>query len=186
MRNIAHPRRAETIESAQQWLGMQPDSLFFRRHAHFVTRPPQPGAIENHGACNGHPLHGSGEQWRRQARMQGQPQLLLAHALQIRPLGMEGIERRDGGPAESLPGCAVHGDRLVPARKHDEIVELDCPACSVGRGGAVAEKCIEVDKTARPVQRSCEGSRRIRGVQRQQLRAAFRRATLALRRAQVD
>nr|WP_284735579.1 hypothetical protein [Dongia deserti] len=68
-RNVAHARRAEAVELAQQWLGTRPDPLLLRRHAHFVMWPPQPGAVQNHGAGTHHPLDRRREQWRGQTRM---------------------------------------------------------------------------------------------------------------------
>ncbi len=152
MRHVAHPRRAEAVRVTQQRLRARPNTLLLRRHAHFVLRPAQPGTIQHHGTVRHQALHRRREQRRGQARMEGEPQLLLSHALQVGPLGVIGVERRSGSIAEALPGSAPHGDGLMPTRQRDEIITFDRPVRGISRGGTVAEERIQIHEAARSIQ----------------------------------
>ncbi|HEY3149926.1 MAG TPA: hypothetical protein VGJ75_26420 [Dongiaceae bacterium] len=186
VRDVAHARWPEPVERSQQGLGAQPDPLLVRRHAHFMMRPAQPGAVQHDHARRHHALHCRGEQRRGQARMERQPQLLLPHALQVGTFGMEGVERRHGSGSKALPRRARQGDGPMAAREQNQIVALDRLPGRIRRGGPVAEEGVEIDKAARTIERCQEGCRGIRRVERQQLGAALGSPPLALRRAQVD
>nr|WP_284735580.1 hypothetical protein [Dongia deserti] len=99
---------------------------------------------------------------------------------------MKRIERRDGGIAEPLPGRASHGDGLVTARQRDEIMPLNRLSGRVGGGRTVSKESFQIDKAPRPSQSGRERRCGIGSVERQQLCAALRRASLAFRGTQVD
>ncbi|HWA49189.1 MAG TPA: hypothetical protein VG742_12995 [Dongiaceae bacterium] len=184
--DVAHARRPETVAAAQERPDAAPDLLFVRAHAHFVIGPPQPGAIDEQRALLHQTLDGGGKQRRRQARLQRQAQLLLRHALHVRPVRVELVQRRHRAVGKMPPRGAAQGDGLAAARQRHQIKRRRRCDDRALRGGAVAEKGLQIDKAARPVQGAGKSRVHVPGIQRQQLGAPDRRPPLALRRAEIE
>ncbi|MEZ5831798.1 MAG: hypothetical protein R3D05_11515 [Dongiaceae bacterium] len=185
-RYIAHARRPEPVEIAEQRLRARPDPLLFRCHPHLMLRAAQPGAIDHHHARGNEALHRRREQRRRQAWVERQPHPLLPHALQVRSLGMEGIECCDGGIGKALPGRASHGNRVMTALQDDQVVLHNRLAGRCRGGRSVAEKSVEIDKAAWPIQHARQRRHGVRGIEREQLSPTLRRPSPALRRAEIE
>ena len=121
-RDVAHARGAEPVVVAAEVGGdAAPQQLVGGAEPGHVAGPAHPGPLRRDGARRHEPRQRRDEDGAGQAGLQLQAQPLRAQALEVRVLGMEGVERPGQGVGIGGPAPRRQGRDAVPDPQGDEV-----------------------------------------------------------------
>ncbi len=103
----------------------------------------KPGAVQPQQVRLDQRSDGGAKGWRRQARLQQQPQSFDTHADQVWIFVMECTEPRGNILTQSIPSFRQQQEHGVRLRKHQGIERL-CKTLRIVRQSAVAQECRRI------------------------------------------